>query len=117
MFGPNVPAIQAIGFILRVIQNIPARWTERQINASRDFRAALCPLFYRGADRLWLRPWQPSKTKHLLFAHQSQKQVICINHGRAELARFIPCEENYAPRLFRVPLEHRLTPKPGADDC
>ena len=108
MLGPTVSAISAIGFILGVVQNMLARWTQRQIGASRDFRAALCPLLYRRTNRLPLHCWQPSKARHLLFAHQSQKQVIGVNRWGAECARFIARKEDDAEGSLCKSFEHKF---------
>ncbi len=35
--------------------------------------------------------------------------MLGFNIGTAELAGLVPCEEDYAPRFFCVPLEHGLS--------
>ena len=44
--------------------------------------------------------------QRLVFAQQTQQQVLRLDVGRTELAGFIACEEDHAPGFFGVPFKH-----------
>src|ERR1700730_10577588 len=49
--------------------------------------------------------------ERLVFAQQSQQQVLSLDVRRAELAGLIPGEENNAPCLFCIAFEHISPPR------
>jgi hypothetical protein len=54
-------------------------------------------------------PRENTARETFALADQSQKKVLGLNRNTAELTGFVPGEEKYAPRSFRVPFEHPVT--------
>ncbi len=107
MLCTDVLMRQPLGFLRRVGQNALALVAQGQVHGSRNLlpnsRVAL-DLLTDGFDRS-MGPQEPIGER-LVFAQQTQQQVLRLDVRRTELAGFIACEENYAPGLFRVPFKH-----------
>jgi hypothetical protein len=56
--------------------------------------------------------------QRLVFAQQSEQKMFRFDRWRAQLAGFVPREEDHAPGFFRIPLEHdQLLSNSSAPGC
>ena len=54
-------------------------------------------------------PGKNSAREPFALANQPKKEVLGLNGNAPELARFVACKEQHAPRSFRVAFEHPVT--------
>src|SRR5579884_1286657 len=112
MLSPNVLVRQPLGFFRGIGKHALALVAQRKIDGGRNLLAngsVTLDLFADGFDR-GMRT-QEAVGQSLVFAQESQEQVLGLYIRRTELAGFIPCKEYDAPCFFRITLEHNPFPQ------
>src|SRR6266550_9522082 len=118
MLRANVPVAKPFGLFCAVRQ-YPFRFVaERKVNRGRNLVPDDTALLNLLSDRFHrtVRPQKPS-TQRLVFAQQSQKQVLGLNIRRAELRSLIATKENHAPGFFGISLKHGQPIDRGEGKC
>ena len=104
---PDMFVREALRLFRREGKHALALLAQRQVNRSRDFlarRRSSLNLFTDGLNRSVGA--QKTVRQRLIFAQQSQQQVLGFDIGTAELAGFVTGEKDHATCLFRIPLKH-----------
>ena len=108
VLGADVLVVQALGFFRAIGQHALAFVAERQIDRGGNLLAnggvsfdLLADGFHRGVRT------QETVRQRLVFAQQAEQQVFGFDVGTAELAGFIPREEDHPPRFLRITLKHK----------
>src|ERR1700693_1964439 len=111
MFGPNVPMRKPLGFFSGVGQNALALVAEREIHGSRDFFANRGMTLDLLADRFngGVRA-QETVRQGLIFAQESQQQMLGLYIGRPELAGFVARKKDDASGFLRITFKHNALP-------
>src|ERR1700682_4701263 len=111
MLSSNVPVLETIRFLVRVMQHALGFRGQRQLDRSRNALSQQRPAFYLSTDRFNrdLRAREKAARQSLVFAHQAQQEMLRLNRRGAELRRLVTCEENYSSRFFSVAFEHSIT--------
>jgi hypothetical protein len=107
MLGADVFVVQTFCFFSTVSQNALALMAQGEVDRSGNLlpnRRVAFNLFSDGINR-GMRPEKPV-SKLLIFPEQTEKKVLCLDVRAAKLAGFVPGEEYYTPRLFRISLKH-----------
>src|SRR5688572_4825032 len=108
MLCADMPVLQAIGFLVRVMQHTLSFRRQRQLDGSWNPLAQQRAAFNfsaNGFDRN-LRAWEEAAGERFVLTHQTEQQMFRLNRGRAKLRCFVASEKNYPSRLFRVAFEH-----------
>ena len=109
MVGADVPVIQALRLFGGIRQNAFALIRKRQIDGGRNFftnRGPALDLFADTFDGGVIS--QEAVGQVLVFADQSQKQMLGFNGGASELAGFIASEEDDPPCSLSISFEHKF---------
>ena len=112
MLGSNVLVRQALSFLGSVGQNALALVAQREVDRGRDLLPDRGMSFNLLADRFnrGMRA-QEAVGQGLVFAQQSQQQMLGLYVRRAELAGLVAREEDDAPGFLRITFEH-IAPSP-----
>ena len=109
MLSSNVLVREPLSFFSGIRQHALAFVRERQVNRGGNFFAdggvafdLLADRFHRGMRA------QEAVGQRLVFAQESQQQVLGLNVRRTKLAGLVPSEEDHSSRLLRVSLKHRM---------
>src|SRR6516225_7259810 len=111
MSRPNVGVSKLVRLLGGQCQNSFAFVAERQIDGSRDLLlllGGLYPLANRFEGKL-----RAEFSKAMIFAEQTQHQVLGVDDGASELAGLVAREKDGTSRFFGVSLKHAATPRPG----
>src|SRR5438874_1110198 len=107
MLSSNVLVRKPLRFFSGIRENALAFIREWQVNRSRNLFAdrgvtfnLLADGFHRGMRA------QEAVGQRLIFAQQSQQQVLGLNVRRAKLACLVPSKKYYPSRLLCIALEH-----------
>ena len=107
MLSSNVLVREPLSFFSGIRQHALAFVRERQVNRGGNFFAdggvafdLLADGFHRGMRA------QEAVGQRLVFAQQSQQQVLGLNVRRAKLACLVPSKKYYPSRLLCIALEH-----------
>ena len=112
VLGADVVVQQAIGFFGSELQDALGFGAERDLDRRRDLLAEDgTPLDFL-PDRLerQVRPRKDAAGQPLAFANQPEQQVLGFDRNTPQLAGFIACKEQHAPRSLGIPLEHPAYP-------
>ena len=107
MLRADVLVVQTLSFFGAIGEDALALVAERKIDRSRNLlanRGVTFDLLPDGIDGR-VRPQKPIR-QLFVFPQEAEQQMLGLDVGAAKLARLVPGEENYAPRLFRVTLKH-----------
>src|SRR5277367_3414077 len=107
MFRTHVFVAQALCFLGREIQYALALLAQRNFHRSRDAFThgdARLDFLADGFDRAMRA--QETVGERLILAQKSQQQMLRLDVRAAVLARFVPCEKDYAPSLFCIAFKH-----------
>src|SRR5271156_1099604 len=103
MFRTHVFVPEAFRFLGREIQYALALLAQRNLHRSRNALThgdARFDFLADGFDRAMRA--QETVGERLVLAQQSQQQVLRLDVRAAILARFVPCEKDYAPSFFCI---------------
>jgi hypothetical protein len=108
VLGADVVVQQPVGLFGRELQDTLGFGAERNLDRRRDLLAEYGAPFDFLADRFerQMRAGKDPAREPFALANQAEEQVLGFDRDAAELGRFIPCEEQHAPRPFRVTFEH-----------
>src|SRR5688572_11456937 len=108
MFCANMPVLQAIRFLVRVMQDTLRFRRQWQFDGSWNPLAQQRAAFNLSSNGLDgdLRARKEAAGERFVLAHQAEQQMLRLNRGRAELRRFVASEKNYPSRFFCVAFEH-----------
>ena len=108
VLGADVVVQQPVGFFGRELQDALGFRAERNLDRGRDLLAEHGAPFDFLADALegQVGPREDAAGQPLALADQAQQEVLGFDRDAAELTRFVPGEEEDAPRSFRVAFEH-----------
>ncbi len=117
MLRADVLVIQALGFFGAIRQHTLALMAQRKIDRRRNFLPDRGVPFDLLSDGIHgrVRPQKPVG-QLLIFTQEPEQKMLGFDVRAAELARFVPCEEDNAPRLFRITLKHLVWVLPLALD-
>ena len=108
VLGPDVVVQETVRFLGRELEDALGFRAEGNLDRGRDLLAEHRAPFDFLADAFegQVRPREDAARQPLALADQSQQEVLGLDGNAAELTRFVPREEEYAARSFRVAFEH-----------
>ena len=107
VLGADVLVVQALGFFGAIGQHALALVAQRQIHGGGNLfanRGVAFDLLADGFDRR-VRP-QKTVGQRLIFAQQTQQQMLGFDIRAAELAGLVAGEKDDPPGLFRITFKH-----------